>query len=88
MMSQRRFNADTPLGRESRIRVEQLRRTNPDARALFELVRERQLDEHPPRDVRGHTPAQRANATQMANKAVAMRFLDWPPAPEPPDAER
>lgn len=87
-MARRRFNADTPLDRESRIRVEQLRRTDPDARAFFELVRERQLDEHPPRDVRGHTPAQRANATQMANKAVAMRFLGWPPHDEPPDVEQ
>lgn len=87
-MSQRRFNADTPLDREFRIRVEQLRRTNPDALAFFELVRERQLDEHPPRDVRGHTPAQRANATQMANKAVAMRFLDWPAQAQPAEAEQ
>lgn len=87
-MPHRRFNADTPLDRESRIHVEQLKRTDPDARACFERVREQQLSDHPARDGGQHTPAQLANATQMANKAVAMRFLDWPPAPEPPDAER
>jgi len=78
-MSRRRFNADTPLDAETRRKVEEFKRDSPDARELFERIRADQLRDHPPIDHGGdHTPAQKANATQMANKAVAMSFLDWP----------
>ncbi len=78
-MAGRRFNANIPLGPQARREVEQLKRTNPEARAVFERVRDQQLTEHAPLDGTEHTPAQRANATQMGNKAVAMTFLRWPP---------
>lgn len=77
-MPARRFNADKPLPPGIRASVEQLKREQRDARRHFMNVREQQLKEHRPRDGDDHTPAQRANATQMANKAVAMRFLGWP----------
>ena len=78
-MASRRFNANIPLGPHVRRKVEQLKRTEPEARALFERVRDQQLAEHGPLDETEHTPAQRANGTQMGNKAVATTFLDWPP---------
>jgi hypothetical protein len=77
-MSGRRFHADTPLGAETKRRVEELKRHDPEAREHFEQARETQLQNHPPIEGGNHTPAQKANATQMANKAVAMRFLSWP----------
>jgi hypothetical protein len=77
-VAERRFNANTPLGGETRRMVEQLKRSDPQAREHFERVREQQLRDHPPIEGGDHTPAQKANATQMANKAVAIRFLAWP----------
>jgi hypothetical protein len=77
-MPERRYNADMPLGAQVRRKVDELKRIDSAAREHFELVRERQLAEHPPRGGVGHTPAQKANATQMANKAVAIAFLNWP----------
>jgi hypothetical protein len=77
-MSAGRFNANLPLDAQTRRRVADLRRNNPEASKHFERVRHEQLRDHPPADSADHTPAQRANATEMANKAVAMRFLGWP----------
>ena len=77
-MSGRRFNADTPLDPETKRKVEELKRDDPEALEHFEQVRERQLRDHPPIEGADHRPAQRANATQMSNKAVAMKFLGWP----------
>jgi hypothetical protein len=77
-MPGRRFNAGTPLDAETKRKVEELKRGDSDARAHFEQVRENQLQDHLPREGGDHTPAQRANATQMANKSVAMTFLGWP----------
>jgi hypothetical protein len=77
-MSGRRFHADTPLDAETKRKVEELKRHDPGALEHFEQVRERQLRDHPPIEGGAHTPAQKANATQMGNKAVAMKFLRWP----------
>ncbi len=77
-MSRRRFNADTPLPLETRRKVEELKRSDSDALKHFEHVRENQLREHPPLHGGDHTPAQEANATQMGNKALAIKFLGWP----------
>jgi hypothetical protein len=77
-MDARRFNADTPLGPQVRREVEQLKRMSPEARAVFDRVRDQQLADHAPLAGTVHTPAQQANATQMGNKAVAMAFLRWP----------
>jgi hypothetical protein len=73
-----RFNADTPLDAATKRKVEELKRLDSEAKKHFERVREQQLRDHPPIDAAQHTPAQKANATQMGNKAVAMRFLRWP----------
>jgi hypothetical protein len=78
IMSARRLNADMPLGAETKRRLEELKRNDPEAREHFEQAREKQLRSHPPIVGGDHTPAQKANATQMSNKAVAMRFLGWP----------
>jgi hypothetical protein len=77
-MSARRFNADTPWVPRRSAGFEELKRNDPEAREHFEQAREKQLRSHPPIEGGDHTPAQKANATQMANKLVAMRFLDWP----------
>jgi hypothetical protein len=77
-MSDRRYNANTSLDPLIRRQVDELKLNNSEARRHFESVREDQLRDHPPLDGAHHTPAQRANATQMANKAVAMKFLGWP----------
>jgi hypothetical protein len=60
-----------------RSKVEELKRDDAEALEHFEQVREKQLRDHPPIEGADHTPAQRANATQMGNKAVAMKFLGW-----------
>ena len=88
----RRFNANLRLDPQVRHMVDELKRTDPEARAYFEYVRRTQLREHPPLDGEDYEAAQRANATQMANKAVAMGFspgrsraprrkqhVGWPP---------
>jgi hypothetical protein len=77
-MSNRRYNANTRLDPSMKRQVDGLRRNDPEARRHFEAVREDQLRDHPPLHGEDHTPAQRANATQMANKAVALEFLGWP----------
>jgi hypothetical protein len=74
----RRFHADTPLDHATRQTIESLKRTDPAARARFAAVRDEQLRQHPGLNDGEHTAAQRANATQMANKVVAIEFLDWP----------
>jgi hypothetical protein len=77
-MSGRRFNADTPLDAQTKRKIEELKRDNSGALEHFEHVREKQLRDHPPIEGAAHTPAQKANASQMGNKAVAMKFLGWP----------
>ncbi len=77
-MSGRRVNVDTLLDPQTKRKVEQLKRDDPEAREHFEQVRARQLHDHPPIEGPDHRPAQRANATQMGSKAVAMKFLGWP----------
>ena len=77
-MADRRFNADIRLDSETRRKVDELKRGDPNARRHFENVREAQLRDHPPVQGTEHSPAQRANATQMADKAVAIDFLGWP----------
>jgi hypothetical protein len=74
----RRFNANQRLDSNTRARVESRKRDDPAARAYYERVRENQLEQHPPVEDGEHSPAQRANASQMANKALAMRYFNWP----------
>jgi hypothetical protein len=66
------------LDADTRRKVQDLKRNDRDALLHFERIRDKQLQEHPPRDSAFHTPAQKANAMQMANKAVATAFLGWP----------